>query len=261
VPRCLPRYILRFDDVCPTANWPVLDRVEALLDRSAVRPLVAVVPDNKDPQLVRGEALPDFWQRVREWQAKGWTIGLHGYQHLALSSDRGLIGLWPRSEFAGLPIAEQRERLRAAVDIFEREGVKPTVWVAPWHSFDERTLEIVGEAGITVVSDGFHRLPGKDHRGLLWVPQQLWGWRWRPRGVWTICLHINGWTDVEVGRFARGLRKYQHLLTSLPEICAHYDRRSLSAFDFVFSLACRWTLRSRLGLRRWRDSGILLRSQ
>ena len=43
----------------------------------------------------------DFWARVRGWQARGWAIGLHGYQHRYVTHDGGLVPLNQRSEFAG----------------------------------------------------------------------------------------------------------------------------------------------------------------
>lgn len=47
------KYLVRFDDLCPTANWDVWEPVEATLLDAGVRPLVAVVPDNQDPKLDR----------------------------------------------------------------------------------------------------------------------------------------------------------------------------------------------------------------
>ena len=44
-------YVLRFDDLCPTANWQIWDRVEELLDQFGVKPIVSVIPDNRDKDL------------------------------------------------------------------------------------------------------------------------------------------------------------------------------------------------------------------
>jgi len=40
-----PRYIVWFDDICPTMNWAIWDDVEATLVEHGIRPLLAVVPD------------------------------------------------------------------------------------------------------------------------------------------------------------------------------------------------------------------------
>src|SRR4051794_18231999 len=47
----VPRYLLRFDDICPTMNWPIWDRVEQTLIDQDIQPIVAVIPNNQDPAL------------------------------------------------------------------------------------------------------------------------------------------------------------------------------------------------------------------
>ena len=61
------RYLLRFDDICPTMNWAIWDKVEEGLRRHDVRPILAVVPDNHDSKLRIDPPRADFWDRVRQW--------------------------------------------------------------------------------------------------------------------------------------------------------------------------------------------------
>src|ERR1051326_483182 len=105
------RFLLRFDDICPTLNWRVWSRLESILERHRVKPLLAVVPDNRDAKLMVDAPDPDFWARVRDWQARGWTIALHGYQHAYVTTDSGIVGLNAYSEFAGLAYAEQKRKI------------------------------------------------------------------------------------------------------------------------------------------------------
>jgi predicted deacetylase len=63
-------------------NWAVWRSVEQALLELDVKPIVAVVPDNQDAALKVGEENKNFWDDVRAWQERGWTIGLHGYQHV-----------------------------------------------------------------------------------------------------------------------------------------------------------------------------------
>src|SRR5688572_204516 len=127
-------YLLRFDDVCPSMNWRAWDAIEGELVRLGIRPMVAIVPDNRDGKLKVSDDQPDFWDRVRTWQTRGWTIGLHGYQHVDTGGRGGILRSGKHSEFVGLSAGEQEDRLRRAVQIFAHEHVTPTVWVAPWHS-------------------------------------------------------------------------------------------------------------------------------
>src|SRR5436309_501178 len=62
--RMTARYVVRFDDVCPTMNWSVWARIEPVLAKHNVRPLLAVVPDNRDPKLMIEPPRANFWDRV-----------------------------------------------------------------------------------------------------------------------------------------------------------------------------------------------------
>ena len=62
--------------------------------------------------------------------------------------------------------------------------------MAPAHSFDTTTCQVLQEEGFTHITDGHGIFPFQKH-GLTWIPQQLWSPKTRPFGVWTICLHIN----------------------------------------------------------------------
>jgi len=44
----MSRYLLRFDDISPYMNWEIWDEIEAHLDALDVKPLVAIIPDCKD---------------------------------------------------------------------------------------------------------------------------------------------------------------------------------------------------------------------
>ena len=75
------KFLLRFDDMCPTINWHVWQKLEDIMIEERIAPIVSVIPDNQDPSLHECEPNEHFWERVRAWQARGWTIGLHGYQN------------------------------------------------------------------------------------------------------------------------------------------------------------------------------------
>lgn len=216
------RYLVRFDDICPTMNWSVWTAVERILAETSVAPILSVVPDNQDDHLRVQAADPRFWDRVRAWQGRGWTIALHGYQHRYVTRDPGIVGLNERSEFAGLPHEEQESKLRSALGILRREGVTPRAWVAPSHSFDAATVEILERMGIRIVSDGLFLFPRVDAAGVLWIPQQLWRFYRAPLGVLTVCLHINSWTSGRIETFREDIRRYADRIATLDEIAEAY---------------------------------------
>jgi predicted deacetylase len=242
------RYLIRFDDLCPTMNWQAWGVIESLLEEMNARPLLAIIPDNRDPTQRIEDARGDFWDAVRSWQARGWTIGLHGYQHLFVTQDRGLLGHDDRSEFAGLSKSEQEDKIRRGLAVFEREGITTQTWVAPNHSFDATTLDVLRETGVRVISDGNALYPYVDPEGMMWIPRQLYRFTRRPLGVWTICLHPNRWTERDLSKFARNLRTYADRLTGVDSILSTYGDRSRGFVDSCFSAQRR--------IKRGIDTGI-----
>jgi predicted deacetylase len=228
------KFLLRFDDMCPTINWDVWQKLEDVMIEEDVRPILSVIPDNQDPILHECEPNERFWERVRAWQARGWTIGLHGYQHRYVSRNAGLVGLKPYSEFAGVPLEDQRIKLKQALAIFTREGVRPDCWVAPAHSFDENTVSILISLGVRTISDGLALYPHRDSQNIVWVPQQLWRFRAVPFGVWTICIHSKDDLYLNPEHFRRCIREYKHSMTSLPAMVATYGQRKISWTDRAF---------------------------
>jgi predicted deacetylase len=242
------RYLLRVDDVCPTMNWTAWRLVEDVFRQFDVRPILAVVPDNRDSYLEVDPPAPDFWDRVAQWRSWGWEIAMHGYQHRYVTDDGGLLGINPRSEFAGLSRAEQAAKLEASRDAFAARGLTPRVWVAPGHSFDDVTLDLLPDVGIEVVSDGAALLPHRDRRGLVWLPQQSERFMGAPAGVWTVCLHVNRWDERRVARLAADLERHRRRLTHVDEVVAAYGTRRRGAVDRVVAVGLQ-------GLRHLRRTG------
>ena len=231
----MPQYLVRFDDICPTMNWAMWNEIESLLDVNGIKPIVAVVPDNVDPELTVGPPCERFWDTVRGWRAKGWTIAMHGYQHRYVTADAGILHLNRRSEFAGLPRRDQFLKLAQAVQIFQREGIEPKVWVAPSHSFDRHTLAALRDLGVRTISDGLSRFPYRDTRGTLWVPQQVWRFRSVPPGVWTVCFHHNLWTVEDLRRFGFNIKRFRSQITTLAEVASAYGERHRTLGDMAFA--------------------------
>ena len=41
-------FLVRIDDVCENMNWEMMDRCEKLLDQYNIKPLLGVIPFNRD---------------------------------------------------------------------------------------------------------------------------------------------------------------------------------------------------------------------
>jgi predicted deacetylase len=231
------RYLVRLDDACPTMNRERWTAVEAMLDELAVKPIVAVVPDNRDPDLVQSPPDPQFWQRVKGWEAKGWSIAMHGLHHLFHDVDRKrlIIPFHDRSEFAGLDYTAQAALIAKSWAVFEAKGVRPSVWVAPGHSFDELTVTALrNETPIRIISDGLS-INHYREEGFTWLPQQMWNPAPQRWGLWTICVHPNMMDEREIGRLRSKLSEpyYCSRLATVPDL-ALADRRK-NVFDRLYA--------------------------
>lgn len=224
------RFLIRFDDICPTMNWTAWARIEEILNKHSIKPILAVVPDNRDSNLEISDARPDFWEQVRTWQEWGWTIGMHGYQHVYRTGEAGLIGLNKRSEFAGLSRDQQEAQIASGLEIFQREAVRPTVWVAPGHSFDETTVSVLQSYGIAVISDGFFLRPVRFCNSI-WIPQQLWRFRPFLFGLWTVCYHHNKFDENNIAAFEKDVHRYSPNLVSLDQLVSPNDVQNIILLD------------------------------
>ena len=142
--------------------------MDYFLERN-IKPIIAVIPNNKEQAFFIENEKEDFWNYVRERQKTGWIIGVHGYQHLCVTRNGGILGINSCSEFAGLEEEEQKERVIRALEIFRANNVTPDLFIAPWHSLDYTTLRVLRKHGINVISDGFSLYPFV-HHGVLWIP-------------------------------------------------------------------------------------------
>jgi predicted deacetylase len=183
-------YLLRLDDLCPTMSKERFERFLVIVNRHEVRPILAVIPDNQDPEMHIDDPDPEFWSRMRALEAAGATIAMHGYRHLCHSPGPSLLGLHSHTEFAGIAEEKQREWIHSGLEILRKNGLCPRLFVAPRHGFDSATLRALAEEGLGFLSDGFATRPFTRNE-VVWIPQQLWEPVKKSRGLWTICLHTN----------------------------------------------------------------------
>lgn len=192
----MTRYIMRLDDACPKRNLAKWERMEALLDKYSVRPLVGIIPDCKDPDMDCYDEDIDFWtKRVSCWLAKGWQLALHGYNHVFKTNCGGINPVNHRSEFAGVPLEEQKQMIAEGVAILRNHGINPKVFFAPAHTFDENTIKALLEVSdIRVISDTPANKP-YSKLGMTFVPQQSGRVRKIPFNTVTFCYHPNVMND------------------------------------------------------------------
>ncbi len=206
------RYLFRMDDITPTMDWGRFRAIIALFRNHNVKPLLGVVPDNRDPSLNREPPHPHFWREMRQLQADDLVdFAQHGYQHIVTHRPGAAllgpaVGIKEASEFAGDPLEHQWERIAKGQQILSDNGIRTRVWMAPNHSFDRNTLIALKKCDFVAITDGIALYPSEEE-GLICVPQQTWRPRWMPCGVQTVCLHTNHITPHDVKRLRLFLRR------------------------------------------------------
>lgn len=181
------KIVIRMDDISPGMNMGNFRRFKRILDEHHIRPLIGVVPENRDPKLMSddvemvydihnkehkterldtGESAEKnaaFWKMVRNLQSEGWIIAMHGLHHEYTTKKGGLLPLNKQSEFAGLPLETQTSMLREGKKILADHGIATDFFMAPSHTYDRNTLTALLDNGFRRVTDGFGRNAYRRH--------------------------------------------------------------------------------------------------
>lgn len=225
----MSKYIIRLDDACEKMDVEKWDRMEKLLDKYKVKPLVGVIPHCEDPMMDKYEFDAEFWKKVEIWKNKGWTIAMHGYNHVYGTPCGGMNPVNKRSEFAGLSYEEQAEKIERGWEILIDYGFHPEVFFAPSHTFDENTLKALkNKTTIRVISDTIASdVYKKDD--FWFIPQQSGSVRKLPLKTVTFCYHPNTMTDKSFEILEAFLDSYQNRFTEYTEL--NMKKRKISLCD------------------------------
>jgi predicted deacetylase len=225
--------------------------VEPALEHG-IRPLLGVIPLNNDPALTELPQRDDTWNALRELKRRGADIAQHGCHHVYTTRGRGLIGPWPRSEFADLPLDEQRRLIGTGFAALTDHGLHPVAFMAPAHSFDETTLNaLAAETDIRAVTDGLAFFPFR-HGEFVFVPQLTARPLPAPFGVQTITVHANTMGHGEIASLVALLGERRERFISFTDACRRVPARFVTSIDAVAGRAANAAITA---LRRRRDTG------
>ncbi len=192
----MKRMFIRLDDACPKRNIDNWNRMESLLDKYGIKPLVGLIPNCKDPDMEKYPTEPDFWVTViTRWKEKGWVFALHGYEHVFRTNDGGINPVNRKSEFAGIPLQGQKAMIRNGLMMLKEHNIEVEVFFAPAHTFDNNTIKALKEeSNIRIISDTIASdIYSVD--GFTFVPQQSGQVRKLPFRTITFCYHPNTMRD------------------------------------------------------------------
>lgn len=191
-------YIIRLDDASEYENKKNWLKIEKILDKYNIKPIVGIIPQNKDTTMKEVyEKDSSFWKKVKVWQDKGWIISMHGFEHLYITTNGGINPVQKRSEFAGLSKEQQCKKIKDGYNILRSKGIKPTVFFAPSHTFDQNTIcALKDETPIRIISDTI----ANDiyfANDIYYIPVQSGKVRNLPFKTCTFCYHPNEMNETD----------------------------------------------------------------
>lgn len=232
----MTKYFIRLDDACPKRDIEKWNRMEVLLDKYNIKPLVGIIPNCKDPEMEKYSIDNSFWTKlVPAWQNKKWTLAMHGFEHIYVTKEGGINPVNNRSEFAGLPYEEQVKKINQGYTILKQHGIEPKIFFAPAHTFDENTLKALkNKTDIRFISD----TPANDcylKKDFIFIPQQSGMVRKLPFKTVTFCYHPNTMEDIDFVRLEIFIKK--HTILNFKLITTN---RKLSLYDKLLMKLYYW---------------------
>ena len=220
----MSKYIIRLDDACEKRNIYRWDRIENLLDKYGVKPLVGIIPNCQDEMMDKYDYDNFFWNRVHQWLSKDWTVAMHGYNHIYSTNEGGINPVNKRSEFAGECLAIQEEKIEKGISVFRNNGIDPKVFFAPSHTFDQNTIvALKNKSNIYIISDTIADSPYCS-AGMTYVPQQSGKVRKLPFSVVTFCYHPNTMNDTMFDELEKFLVKNGNKFIPFPLVKSRRER-------------------------------------
>ena len=195
--------LIRIDDVCENMNWDLMSKLESLFDNHSIKPVLGVIPNNRDEDFLSFPRNDNFWDQVRKWQVKGWEIVQHGDTHIydrLCSKKSDYFEYGGGSEFFGHPLNVQEKRIKNGLEKFKREKINIRSFFAPNQTYDENTFIALKNCGINEVIDGYGLMPYTE-KNVKFIPQLFEKVVLLPFGIQSTKLHLHVWDENDYKKF------------------------------------------------------------
>ena len=202
-------FLIRLDDIAENMNWDMMKQAADLFDKYDIRPVLGVIPNNKDHELLNyPKKNIDFWDQIRKWKDKGWEIGMHGNNHLyeKSCSKNDYLGHGGATEFCNHSFNNQIEKIKAGLNKFKKERISIRTFFAPNHTFDKNTLLALEECGINEVLDGYGLMPYEEN-GINFIPQLFYKIIAIPFGIQCFQIHLNYYNQEDFNNLENFIEK------------------------------------------------------
>ena len=182
-------FLIRLDDIAENMNWEFMKESEILFDKYQIKPVLGIIPYNKDPELLSyPKKNINFWDQVREWQRKDWEIGMHGTNHVydKFCAKIDHLGYGGNTEFCSHSFDEQLKKIKLGLQKFSEEKIKIRTFFAPNHTFDKNTLLALKECNMNQIIDGYGLMPYEEKK-ITYIPQLFYKIFALPFGITPKC--------------------------------------------------------------------------
>lgn len=226
------KYIFRMDDICPQMNWENFRRYEKLFDKYDIKPLIGIIPNNKDKNISFSNKVNEkqFWKEMQKLKKKSWSIAQHGFEHISYKKlGGGILNISNKSEFAKIDFKIQFDKLEKGLKIMKKNNLQTDIFMAPSHSFDENTLKTLEKLKFKFITDGFELYPIKKNN-LIFVPQLLSFPIKIPFGVQTICIHSNKINKKSFKKLEKFLSKNKNNCIKFEDSVKYISKSSLNIY-------------------------------
>ena len=221
------RVLIRLDDIAENMNWDLMKKSELLFEKYAIKPVLGVIPNNKDNELLSYPKKDNFWEQVRNWRDKGWEITMHGYTHVydKVSKNEDYFSYGGGSEFCGHTLETQISRIKNGLEKFKDEKIKIRSFFAPNHTYDKNTFIALKNFGINEVIDGYGLMPYIEN-DMKFIPQLFYKVFALPFGIQTTQIHLNYWKQKDFDDFERFIKKNSNKIITYDQALAKINNNS-----------------------------------
>jgi len=200
--------LIRLDDIAENMNWDLMKKSELLFNKYNIKPVLGVIPNNQDKELLTFPKKNNFWEQIRIWKNKGWEISMHGSNHVYDTDtyNKDYFSHGGKSEFFGHSFNDQLQKIKNGLKKFDDEKIKVRSFYAPNHTYDENTLIALKNSGIKEVIDGYGLMPYIE-KDIKFIPQLFYKVIALPFGIQTTQIHLNYWKQKDFDNFEKFIIK------------------------------------------------------
>tara|TARA_B100000945_G_scaffold320397_1_gene330363 strand:+ start:170 stop:928 length:759 start_codon:yes stop_codon:yes gene_type:complete len=220
--------LIRLDDIAENMNWDLMEKSEILFDKYSIKPVLGVIPQNQDKQLLSYPKKNNFWEIVRRWNDKGWKISMHGLTHVydKNTNKKDYFGYGGGTEFCGHSLEVQTERIKKGLEKFQQEKIKINTFFAPNHTYDSNTFLALRNFGIKEIIDGYGLMPYLENE-IKFIPQLFYKVYILPFGIQSTQIHLNYWAEKDFKEFENFIKKNSSRVITYDDAIKKINNKSI----------------------------------